>query len=191
MSTKTQTAEFLVEQLGAGVTAKKMFGEYGLYLDGRLFAMVCDDLLFVKTTPGGRDFLAQDGEVKEGPPYPGAKNALVVDSTRWDDADWMTELAAITSRELPSPLSKHAKAGKRPPILAARPSAPKPAEASKPAAAAAPAKPVEASKPAATAKPAAPPAAVAAKPKAAAAKPEARAKAPASAKTAAKPSSRR
>jgi TfoX/Sxy family transcriptional regulator of competence genes len=130
MSTKTQTAEFLVEQLGAGVTAKKMFGEYGLYLDGKIFAMVCDDQLFLKTTPGGRAFLARDGEVKEGPPYPGAKNALIVEAERWDDSEWMAELAAITARELPSPVSKHARAGKRPPMLAprpARPAAPTPA----------------------------------------------------------------
>lgn len=117
MSTKTSTAEFLVEQLGAGVTAKKMFGEYGLYLDGKLFALLCDDLLFVKPTPGGRAFL---GEAQEAPPYPGAKNALVVAADRWDDAEWMTELAAITTRELPSPASKHSKAGKRPPVLTQR-----------------------------------------------------------------------
>ena len=28
----------------AGVTCKKMFGEYGLFVDGKVFALVCDAL---------------------------------------------------------------------------------------------------------------------------------------------------
>ncbi len=109
MGTKASTAEFLLEQLGQGVTAKKMFGEYGLYLDGKIFAMVCDDQLFVKSTPEGKDFL---GEVQEAPPYPGAKNAFVIPGDRWENGEWLAELAAITARALPTPQSK--RAAKRP-----------------------------------------------------------------------------
>ena len=36
------------------ITYRKMFGEYCVYCDGKLFGCVCDDLLFVKITePGG------------------------------------------------------------------------------------------------------------------------------------------
>jgi DNA transformation protein and related proteins len=105
MATKASTAEFLMEQLGSGVTAKKMFGEYGLYLEGKMFAMVCDDQLFVKPTPSGRAFL---GQVQEAAPYPGAKDAFVIPAERWDDAQWLAELAAITARELPNPKGKRA-----------------------------------------------------------------------------------
>ena len=40
---------------GAGtITYRKMFGEYCVYCDGKLFGCVCDDRLFVKITePGG------------------------------------------------------------------------------------------------------------------------------------------
>jgi TfoX/Sxy family transcriptional regulator of competence genes len=109
MGTKASTVEFLLEQLGPAVTAKKMFGEYGLYLDGKMFALVCDDQLFVKLTPAGKELL---GEVEEGPPYPGAKNAFIIPGERWDDAAWLAELAKHTARELPDPQQK--RAAKRP-----------------------------------------------------------------------------
>ena len=36
------------------ITYRKMFGEYCVYCDGKLFGCVCDDRLFVKITePGG------------------------------------------------------------------------------------------------------------------------------------------
>lgn len=52
-----------------------MFGEYALYLDNKVVALVCDNQCFVKPTPGGRAFI---GEVTEGFPYRGAKTAFLV-----------------------------------------------------------------------------------------------------------------
>lgn len=43
----------------AGVTCKKMFGEYGLFVDGKVFALVCDDTLFVKPTPSAQMMLGR------------------------------------------------------------------------------------------------------------------------------------
>jgi DNA transformation protein and related proteins len=105
MVTKASTADFLLEQLGTGVTLKKMLGEYGLYLEGKMFAMVCDDQLYVKPTPAGRAFL---GEVHEAAPYAGAKPAFVIAGDRWEDGEWLAELAALTARELPDPKTKRA-----------------------------------------------------------------------------------
>jgi DNA transformation protein and related proteins len=105
MPTKASTVKFLVEQLGTSVSSKQMFGEYGLYLEGKMFALLCDDQLFVKPTPAGRAFL---GEVTEAEPYPGAKSAFVIAGERWEDAAWLGELAAITARDLPSPKAKRA-----------------------------------------------------------------------------------
>ena len=43
---------------GAGaVSARKMFGEYGVYCDGKIVGLVCDDQLFVKVTEAGRAWL--------------------------------------------------------------------------------------------------------------------------------------
>jgi TfoX/Sxy family transcriptional regulator of competence genes len=111
MASDRKTVAFIVDQLtGAGdVSAKPMFGEYGVYCDGRMVAMVCDDQLFVKPTPGGRAFA---GAIDEASPYPGAKPCLLVDADRWDDADWLADLVRISTAELPMPKPKKPKAKK-------------------------------------------------------------------------------
>jgi TfoX/Sxy family transcriptional regulator of competence genes len=100
MSSQQNTVDFVLEQMaGAGaVSARKMFGEYGLYCDGKYVASVGDDRLFVKITPGGREFI---GAVVEAPPYPGAKLCFLIEGDSWDNAEWLAELIRITARELP------------------------------------------------------------------------------------------
>lgn len=105
MASDAKTVAYLVDQIAnaGSVKAKPMFGEYGLYCDGKMVALVCDDQLFVKPTVGGRAFA---GEVDEAPPYPGAKPCLLIDADRWEDAEWLTELIGISAAELPSPKPK-------------------------------------------------------------------------------------
>lgn len=102
MSTQQRTIDYLLEQAsGAGsVTAKPMFGEYGVYVDGKMIGSVCDDQLFVKSTVAGR---AHAEPVSDAPPYPGAKRQLLIAADRWDDADWLGKLMRITATELPTP----------------------------------------------------------------------------------------
>ena len=56
MATNKDLVQYIADQMArAGeVTFKKMFGEYGLYLHGKFFAMVCDDHLLFKPTEAGR-----------------------------------------------------------------------------------------------------------------------------------------
>ena len=97
MASKQSTADFIVDQLShAGViSSKKMFGEYAIYCDGKLPALVADDQLFVSPV--------------EAPPYPGAKPCFLIPGDRWDDSDWLCELIRITTRELPVPIPKKKK----------------------------------------------------------------------------------
>lgn len=100
------TVAFIVDQAGGaehGVTARAMFGEFGVYRDGKLVVMVCDDTLFVKPTGGGRALAPDAGEAS---PYPGAKPCLVIDADRLDDRDWLIDLIAVTAAELPTPKPK-------------------------------------------------------------------------------------
>ncbi len=108
MSSQQKTVDYIVEQsAGAGtITARKMFGEYGLYCDGKIMALICDDQFFIKPTEAGRAYL---GEVTEGEPYPGAKPYFRVDGDRWDDADWLAGLVKATADALPAPKAKKAK----------------------------------------------------------------------------------
>lgn len=105
MASKPGTVEFIVEQMSVNnvVTAKKMFGEYGVYCGEKMVALVCDDELFVKPTPGGKAFL---GECAEGPPYPGAKSCFIISGEKWDDRAWLSELIRLTAAELPAPKRK-------------------------------------------------------------------------------------
>lgn len=91
--------------LGAALESKKMFGEYALYLDGKVVALVCDNQVFLKPTAPGRALLH---EVIEQPPYPGAKpHYLLADAL--EDSDALRRLLRATADALPLPKPKPAK----------------------------------------------------------------------------------
>lgn len=108
MASKQSTVDFIVEQINAAgvVTAKKMFGEYAIYCDAKVVALVCDDKLFVKPTVAGKAFT---GKIKEASAYPGAKPSLFVSAEKWDDSDWLSKLIQITAAALPAPKKKPAR----------------------------------------------------------------------------------
>ena len=94
MASEQTFVDFIVDQIeNAGeITAKKMFGEYGLYSGEKLFALICDDKLFIKPTQAGRAFI---GDVVEAPPYPGAKPSFLIEE-KVEDRGWLSELVRIS-----------------------------------------------------------------------------------------------
>ena len=104
MATKPDFIAYVREQLaGAGaVSYRRMFGEYAVYLDEKVVALVCDNQLFVKPTAAGRAFL---GSVVEAPPFPGATLYFLVDETL-ESPQEAAQLIRITARELPLPKPK-------------------------------------------------------------------------------------
>jgi TfoX/Sxy family transcriptional regulator of competence genes len=107
MASDQNFVDFVLDQIkNAGViTAKKMFGEYGIYSDGKLFGLICDNKLFVKPTNSGREFI---GNVLEVPPYEGAKPSFLIED-KIEDREWLSELVGITIKELPLPKPKKKK----------------------------------------------------------------------------------
>jgi len=107
MASDQDFVDFIVDQLeNAGdITSRKMFGEYAIYCDGKVTALVCDNQLFVKPTEAGRSFI---GEVVEAPPYPGAKMSFLIEDG-FEDRDWISDLVRITAKELPEPKPKKKK----------------------------------------------------------------------------------
>lgn len=103
MSSKPEFVGYCAEQCrGAGeITYKKMFGEYGLYCNGKIFALVCDDEFFVKITAPVKE---KYPELPEKPPYDGAKNYFLIDDL--DNADYLTKLVTTTCAALPEPKPK-------------------------------------------------------------------------------------
>jgi len=107
MSSDKMFLDFVIDQIeNAGqITYKKMFGEYAVYSDGKIFALVCDNKLFIKPTEAGRVFIQ---DVVEAPPYPGAKLSFLIED-KLEDRDWMSNLVKITLDELPKPKPKKKK----------------------------------------------------------------------------------
>lgn len=88
--------------LGARLTTKKMFGEYALYVDGKVTAFVCDNQVFLKPTAEGRALLA---DLPEGSPWPQAKLHIRADALLDDPPRWKRALLA-TADVLPLPKPK-------------------------------------------------------------------------------------
>jgi TfoX/Sxy family transcriptional regulator of competence genes len=104
MASNQKFVDYVCDQLrsGPGVQAKKMFGEYALFCDSKMVALICDNQLFVKPTAGGRALLKN---VTEAPPYKSAKNYFLIDE-QLEDAELMAALFEATARELPIPKPK-------------------------------------------------------------------------------------
>jgi len=102
MASSTDTVAYILEQTAraGAVSARKMFGEYGLFLDGKMIAIIADDQLYLKITDAGRALLSS---LVEGAPYPGAKPWFLIGGEEWDDADFMTRLMRATADAMPAP----------------------------------------------------------------------------------------
>lgn len=109
MATDESFAIHAYDQLkGIGdVSYRKMFGEYAIYVDGKVVALLADNQCFVKPTAEGRAFL---GTVEEAPPYPGAKHHFLV-TDLLDDRQRLSTLVRITADATPAPKKKPAKTG--------------------------------------------------------------------------------
>lgn len=101
MATKESTIEYILDQLNGlkGVRARKMFGEYAVYYQDKVAALVCDDELYVKITDPGKQFVGKD--YAEGFPYPGAKPAMRIPEDLLEDSKFLCELVRITAKTLP------------------------------------------------------------------------------------------
>jgi DNA transformation protein and related proteins len=107
MASDLDFVQYVCDQIsGAGQIAfRKMFGEYAIYCEGKVVALVCDNQFFVKPTAGGR---AAVGAADEAPPYPGAKPYWRI-GDQLDDREWIANLIRVTERELPPPKPKKPK----------------------------------------------------------------------------------
>jgi TfoX/Sxy family transcriptional regulator of competence genes len=107
MASDKDFVDFIADQIkDAGlITYRKMFGEYAVYCDAKVVALVCDNQLFVKPTEAGRKFI---GQVVEAPAYSGAKMSFLIED-KFEDSKWISELIRITADELPEPKPKKRK----------------------------------------------------------------------------------
>lgn len=113
MASDQSFVDFVTDQLSAigNLTSRKMFGEYALFSDKKVFALICDNKLYVKPTLSGREFIK---DVVEAPPYTGAKPSFLIEENI-EDREWLTNLIRITVNELPEPKPKKKKTKKKDP----------------------------------------------------------------------------
>lgn len=82
-----------------------MFGEYGVYCEGKYFGLICDNRFLVKITEGGERLMPG---CPRGLPYEGAKEAFLIEGL--EDRKFLAELVRTTCAELPAPKPKKKKA---------------------------------------------------------------------------------
>lgn len=100
MATSKETVAYVLEQLEPlNVRARAMFGEYGVYCDDKIVALICDDTVFIKPTR------VTDG-MPEAPPYPGAKNSRVADAAVIADSERFRTIVQASADALPAPKPK-------------------------------------------------------------------------------------
>src|SRR5687768_10006151 len=111
MATTAATVAFVQERLRPPrFVLKPMFGEYALYADGKVVALVCDDRVFVKVHDATKDL----ANCEQAPPYPGAKPHYVIEEGQLAEPAFAPTLLAL-ARALPDSKKKPPKkAAKKP-----------------------------------------------------------------------------
>lgn len=115
MASDAHFVDYVLEQMqGAGtLESRKMFGEYAIYCNQKVVALVCDNQLFVKITPQGQTFVDKASQpVLLAPPYRSAKDSFLIQD-QLDDREWLVQLIRITADALPVPKPKRPKKPKQ------------------------------------------------------------------------------
>ncbi len=101
MTASANFATYTVELLGAAgrVTARRMFGGYGLYCDGVMFALIAEDVLYLKADDVNRPELERVGSAAFTYEARGRRTII---------AYWRAPDEAMESRELMGPWARSA-----------------------------------------------------------------------------------
>ena len=105
MATQKETIEYILERLGdrKRFSARAMFGEYALYADGKVVALVCNDLLCPKILPASA---ALEAICEKDSPYPGAKPHYVVSEDQIRDVEDLPDILLAIAEALPKTKKK-------------------------------------------------------------------------------------
>ncbi len=101
MATQKETIEFILGKLRdrGRFTARAMFGEYALYADGKVVALVCDDLLYVKIVPASQPL---ERSCEKGEPYPGAKPHYLVEEGQLSTIENLPSILGDIAASIPA-----------------------------------------------------------------------------------------
>lgn len=103
MASTLEFVEYIAGQLreAGNITYRKLFGEYGLWCDGKFFGTVEDNQFYVKMTQAGHEMMP---EAEPAAPHGGTPGMYLVEEL--EDTAFLKELTERTCAELPEPKSK-------------------------------------------------------------------------------------
>ena len=103
MASNSDFVQYIADQCGGAgeITTRKLFGDYGIYCNGIIFGLICDNNFFLKPTESGRQLL-RTLELRK--PYDGAKDYFYIADV--DDHEYLSELVRATCKELPKKKKK-------------------------------------------------------------------------------------
>ncbi len=104
MATSKEYIDYVLECLShiEGISARKMFGDYGLYMFNRVMGLVCDDQVFLKVLPGSTRVLGEDAPTGEA--YQGSKPYYIIQDL--EDDEKMALLFRALYEDVPEPKPK-------------------------------------------------------------------------------------
>lgn len=110
MASNLEYVEYICDQIsGAGsITYRKMFGDYGIYCDGKVIGVICDNQFFVKKTASGAVLIP---DCEEAAPYTEAKPHLLIECV--DNRALMAKFIATTLHALPEQTRKRKRDGEK------------------------------------------------------------------------------
>ena len=108
MASNADFVQYIVDQCAdAGeITTRKMFGDYGIYCNGKIIGLICDDRFYLKPTETGKALLRK---VELRPPYEGAKDYFYIEDV--DGHEYLSTLVRATCKALPEPKPKKKRNG--------------------------------------------------------------------------------
>jgi TfoX/Sxy family transcriptional regulator of competence genes len=110
VATSKEYIEYVLECLNhiEGISARQMFGDYGLYMFKRVMGFVCDDQVFLKVLPGSTRVLGEDASTGEA--YPGSKPYYIIEDL--EDNEQMARLFRALYADVPDPKPKKPRGAK-------------------------------------------------------------------------------
>ena len=110
MASNADFVQYIVDQCGGAgeIVARKMFGDCGIYCNGKIFGLVSDNGFYIKPTEAARPLLKS--EVMR-PRYEGAKPYFYIEEV--DDHEYLANLVKATCAVLPEPKPKVPKGKKK------------------------------------------------------------------------------
>jgi TfoX/Sxy family transcriptional regulator of competence genes len=104
MPTKKDFAEYVLDQIDdEKARVRAMFGEFALYYDDKVVALICDSTVFVKITPASTEILTDN---EKGLAYPGAKDSFILSEEELENREFIRDLLERVAQDVPAKKKK-------------------------------------------------------------------------------------